>query len=147
MGTQAARRAFLLMGCALSLSLAAACGRSKVAPDAEEPDAGAQDIAAPDSADDATHASAIGPCAANGPPPAVVCSAYCSRVTAFCPGQFVDFGACADACNAPTWSCGKPGDTSGDTLYCRITHAIAAMKMPSTAPDECPQAAPDSTTC
>jgi hypothetical protein len=83
----------------------------------------------------------------DNPPMIILCSGYCSDVTASCPDQFADFDACVTVCSAPTWSCGSPGATTGNTLWCRITHGMAAAASSSAAATECPQAGPNSTSC
>ncbi len=87
------------------------------------------------------------PCAQDGPPIELVCNGYCTNLNTACTAanmQFASFAACVDACTAPTWSCGTPTDPTGNTIFCRINHAMAATAAPDT---ECAQAGPSSASC
>jgi hypothetical protein len=89
-----------------------------------------------------------------------VCSTYCTLMAADCTGANAQFpGAdqatqnanCTNTCfNMPAWSCGSPGDTTGNTLFCRYTQVLAARMSvdagASPGPD-CLQAGPNSTVC
>ena len=60
-------------------------------------------------------------------PPAEGCDGYCATITSNCTGQFTQYGSpemCLATCAA--FAPGAPGDTSGNTLACRIYHAGAA---------------------
>ena len=86
-------------------------------------------------------------CGAPVPSLTLACSAYCSDLAANCVGanaQFASDDACLTACTAPSWSCGSPGDQTGNTVLCRDGHAVAAETSPAT---ECAQAGPNSATC
>ena len=78
---------------------------------------------------------------------ALLCSGYCNDVSHACPGLFADFDACAALCTAPTWSCGTFGDTSGNTLQCRITYGRQAATSSDAAATACPKASPNSPAC
>jgi hypothetical protein len=78
------------------------------------------------------------------------CDGLCSALAASCSDvanrQFADFDTCVSACNAPTWSCGAPDDQTGNTVFCRFNHAVAA----GTAADpaaECRNGGPNSPVC
>jgi hypothetical protein len=75
---------------------------------------------------------------------------YCNSINFDCKGsnsQFASYEICYAACVLPTWSCGTPTDTSGNTIWCRINHVYAAEDHPSTAAVECPLGGPTSTGC
>ena len=80
----------------------------------------------------------------------MLCLSYCDGMGRFCTGvsaQFQNADACRAACNAPTstWACGKPGDVTGNSLFCRLSHmALAGVGGAAT---ECPNAGPDSPVC
>ena len=78
----------------------------------------------------------------------MLCSSYCQGITSVCTGisaQYPTADACRAACAAPTWPCGNLGDTTGNTLFCRISQLAAAFTAgPTTA---CPNAGPTSPTC
>jgi hypothetical protein len=60
------------------------------------------------------------------------CSMYCAAVMAACGGgnaQYKDSASCMTACQY--FPLGTPGQSSGDTLACRITHAGYAMTAPN----------------
>ena len=74
--------------------------------------------------------------------PADPCEAYCQDIQAACTGdnaQFADDGACMAACMHYA-ATGMDGDTSGDTLQCRVYHVGAAADDPAT---HCMHAGPD----
>jgi hypothetical protein len=70
----------------------------------------------------------------DSPPPAPDCATYCMAIQANCTGsnaQYPDPGHCMATCGS--FSLGMTGDTSGNTLGCRIYHAGApAMMAPAT---------------
>jgi hypothetical protein len=78
----------------------------------------------------------------------MLCSNYCQGLSTICTGanaQFPSVQACLAACNAPTWACGMLGQTTGNTLFCRIGHlALAIAAAPAV---ECPNAGPTSAAC
>jgi hypothetical protein len=75
----------------------------------------------------------MGP-ADTGPPPVDAnvmndCAGYCGLITTNCTGahaQYADMADCMAECTALAWPAGTPGDTSGNTLACRIYHGVAA---------------------
>jgi hypothetical protein len=83
-----------------------------------------------------------------GIPRDMLCLTYCDGVGRFCSGdssQYRNADECRAACNAPTWACGKSGDTTGNSLYCRLAHtALAGLGAAAT---ECPNAGPNSPGC
>jgi len=61
------------------------------------------------------------------------CALYCSDELEYCTGanaQFHDRATCLTAC-AKYPTTGKDGDTSGDTLQCRVYHLNAASSDPA----------------
>jgi hypothetical protein len=77
---------------------------------------------------------------------ASLCDTFCSIVQANCTGGnqvYADANACQTAC-AQFPTNGNPGDTSGDTVQCRIYHAQAAAGSPVV---HCPHTQPVSATC
>ncbi|GMV41329.1 MAG: hypothetical protein AMXMBFR64_30450 [Myxococcales bacterium] len=77
------------------------------------------------------------------PPP--TCAEYCATVSAACTGGNAQYGseaACLSYCG--TWAMlppGKTGDTSGNTIGCRLYHAQVAAQ-PGNAATHCPHAGP-----
>jgi hypothetical protein len=70
------------------------------------------------------------PDAGGGLPDAAVenaaCATYCETIIANCTGenaQYTDVNACLSLCQAANWLSGRAGDTEGNTLGCRTTHA------------------------
>ena len=59
----------------------------------------------------------------------VACSDYCALLAKSCTGkleQYTDID-CEGVCNENSkWNAGTPGDKTGNTLACRVTHAKAA---------------------
>jgi hypothetical protein len=63
------------------------------------------------------------------PPPPPTCLAYCGLVIGNCEGaaQYGSFAECMGHCeNTGGWVAGNNGDTSGNTIGCRITYAERA---------------------
>jgi hypothetical protein len=133
-------------------------------PDVVSVDAPVPDSALPDSSPDTSSASDGEPAptpdgsvdamvVATCPPGIsleMLCATYCGGITAYCAGpsaQFASEADCLAACTRPTWSCGAPGQTTGDTVFCRATHLGFAIALPPSAPAECSNAGPDSPTC
>ncbi|ACY17774.1 hypothetical protein [Haliangium ochraceum] len=59
---------------------------------------------------------------------ATLCESYCSKVMSNCletETQYGSTGECVDTCTAAGWREGEVGDTSGNTLNCRLSHADA----------------------
>jgi len=81
-------------------------------------------------------------------PREMLCTSYCDGVGRFCAGasmQYRTADECEAACNGSAWSCGQPGETSGNTLYCRLAHlTLAGLGSAATV---CPNAGPKSATC
>ena len=77
--------------------------------------------------------------------PAPTCAEYCAAVTSACTGdnaQYATEAACLSYCG--TWAmipAGKTGDTSGDSIGCRLYHAGVAG-MAGNAATHCPHAGP-----
>ncbi len=79
-----------------------------------------------------------------------LCENYCAAATAHCGGDtplYETPASCLSACAA--WPAdGVDGATEGDTVQCRLTHALLAAGAAASAPpgdtvDHCAQAAPD----
>jgi hypothetical protein len=76
-----------------------------------------------------------------------LCEAYCSTAASSCTGSmalYTDNAACMTACAGIASTTGKPGDTSGDNIYCRIYHLGAAKADPTT---HCAHGKVQSATC
>jgi len=77
-----------------------------------------------------------------------LCATYCDGIGRFCAGgarQYASADACKAACNAATWACGKQGETTGNSLFCRLAHTALAGVGSATA--ECANAGPRSPAC
>jgi hypothetical protein len=79
---------------------------------------------------------------------APTCAAYCSKIAMNCTGsdggggnvQYPDDATCLSTCmTAAMWPAGMVGDTSGNTVGCRLYHAGAAAADPVL---HCPHAGP-----
>jgi hypothetical protein len=111
----------------------------------------AADSAPPaDSAPDtgATQSADAGPSCAMGVSREMLCATYCQGIGQFCTGnnaQFPNDDVCRAACNAPIWACGNPGDFTGNSLLCRISHLAFAGLGQATM--ECPNAGANSPAC
>lgn len=119
------------------------------AADASTVDATAVDGASSDAGDGgSTQGTDGGIACATGVSREMLCSNYCQGLSTICTGanaQFPSVQACLAACNAPTWACGMLGQTTGNTLFCRIGHlALAIAAAPAL---ECPNAGPTSAAC
>jgi hypothetical protein len=81
----------------------------------------------------------------------MLCLTYCDGVGRFCSGgntQYRNADACRSLCNAPIWSCGKAGDGTGNSLFCRMTHtALAGVGGANQIAAECRNAGPESPSC
>lgn len=120
------RRAIALGATAGVLAIGAWLGCSSSTPSGDTADGGQEsapiDTSAPDVPVDTT------------PPDteAITCDNYCARVLKNCTGdaaQYADLGTCKKICQALTL--GDGGDTSGNTVACRMYHAGApALKAP-----------------
>jgi hypothetical protein len=114
-------------------------------------DTGRSDLAAdtrPDSGGDS--ASAPGATCGPGASRDMLCTTYCDGVARVCTGANALFrGAeeCRAACTGPasSWACGNPGETTGNSLFCRLTHLTLAGV--GSAAQECPNAGPSSPAC
>lgn len=54
-----------------------------------------------------------------------LCENYCYIMSKFCPTAYASLSLCESACaQFPTG--GQPKDVTGNTLYCRVNHAVAA---------------------
>lgn len=118
---------------ALSLTIVG-CGDDggSTTPDASmggAPDAGAQP---PDAGD-----------APDGRTDATLCEEYCGTMMTNCSGanaQYESMEECISMCDSAGWREGQDGDSGGNSLHCRITHAGAlAAADPVT---HCPHAGP-----
>ena len=102
--------------------------------------------ASPDASPDATADAGVAMCGAASRQ--MLCTSYCDGVGRFCSGasmQYRSADECRTACNGPAWSCGKAGETTGNTLYCRLYHTSLAGL--GEAAKECPAAGPMSVPC
>ncbi|MFT5430903.1 MAG: hypothetical protein ACI9OJ_001582, partial [Myxococcota bacterium] len=86
-------------------------------------------------------------CAHAGPTGGDVCGTwcenYCQLSATNCDGQFAADAECATACAAYETS-GDPGDTSGDTVHCKIYHlGVAGSDGATSAATHCPHGAVD----
>ena len=57
------------------------------------------------------------------------CAGYCTQVTTNCTAanaQYTDMADCMTQCTAAAWTPGAASDTGGNTLGCRIYHALAS---------------------
>jgi len=80
---------------------------------------------------------------------APTCAAYCAKIEMNCTAgsgdgggheQYADVATCTSYCmTAADWPAGMTGDTSGNTIGCRLYHAGAAAADPTT---HCPHAGP-----
>ena len=74
------------------------------------------------------------------------CADYCAEVTAACTGdnaQYASEQACLDYCGtAALLPIGTLGDTSGNTVGCRMYHAGVAAQSAGNAATHCPHAGP-----
>jgi hypothetical protein len=76
------------------------------------------------------------------PPPALDCTAYCTAVQKNCAdanAQYPNLDQCTHTCASFAVGTSTVNDTAGNTLGCRIHHAVAASTMPAT---NCPHAGP-----
>ena len=84
---------------------------------------------------------ATGEAATDAPVSGAPCEAYCTAIMKNCTGQFQQYlsmSTCLAMC--PNFEFGREGDTSGNSLACRITHAaLAATNGPAV---HCPHAGP-----
>ena len=74
---------------------------------------------------------------------ALSCTSYCATIQAACTSdiqQYSDMNSCVASCAA--FPVGAAGDTSGDTLGCRITYAKKAAASASAAALQCTHAGP-----
>lgn len=65
----------------------------------------------------------------------VTCAGYCTQLGTSCTtthAQYTDMAACMAACTNAGWTMGTQADTTGNTLGCRVYHAIAAVADPNT---------------
>jgi len=124
---------------AAPLSAAAWLGCSSSSNPGDVADAGGTDTSIPDTT---SGVDAVVPTDAAPPDnEAVTCDNYCARVLANCGGdaaQYVDLPTCLAMCKA--LPLGAKGDTSGNTIACRMYHAGALAKQ---SPNfHCPHAGP-----
>ena len=78
----------------------------------------------------------------------MLCTTYCQGIAKVCTGgnaQYPTADACLAACRAPAWACGNPGETTGNSLFCRLAHMALAGVGPAAM--ECPRAGPGSAAC
>ncbi|HEX4403706.1 MAG TPA: hypothetical protein VH560_02690 [Polyangia bacterium] len=74
---------------------------------------------------------------------ALSCASYCATIQAACTGdiqQYSDMTDCMNSCAA--FPVGTSGDTSGDTLGCRMTFAKKAATSATMAAAQCTHAGP-----
>src|SRR5690606_18163724 len=71
------------------------------------------------------------------------CEDYCGAIMSNCTGsnaQYADMDECLALCGASGWGAGEVGDKDGNTLQCRITHAV---ELSAADPDQhCASAGP-----
>jgi hypothetical protein len=104
-------------------------------------------VAATDDASATTHCVHTG--ASGGNTCGTWCEVYCDTVQANCIGSnklYPDEAACKSFC-ASFATGGKPNDTSGNTVQCRIYHAGVAGSGAAAAATHCPHTGPSSATC
>ncbi len=95
----------------------------------------------------ATHCPHAGP--SGGNTCGTWCEVYCDLALRNCTGNltlYADRGACMTACGAIPTS-GKPNDTSGDTIQCRIYHLGVAGTDMASAMTHCPHGKTPSAVC
>jgi hypothetical protein len=79
----------------------------------------------------------------------MLCTTYCQGIAAVCMGanaQYASADECRATCNGTTWACGNPGETTGNSLFCRVFH-LALAGVAGVPAMECPNAGPTSPTC
>jgi hypothetical protein len=119
---------------------------SDVAP---PPDTG-RDVSGPDLSPDVSRdvSPDAGPSCGPGASREMLCASYCDGIGRFCTRgdtQYRNADECRAACNGPAWACGNPGDTTGNSLFCRMAHmTLAGLGSPAAA---CPNAGPNSPVC
>jgi hypothetical protein len=78
----------------------------------------------------------------------MLCLTYCDGIGRFCTGGDKQYGSadeCRTACNGTAWACGKQGELTGSSLFCRLAHtALAGV---GSAAKECANAGPRSPAC
>jgi hypothetical protein len=128
----------LIAGYAASLSLACSSSSPAPATNTNPVDSGGESDATMTSPTDAgtgepDTGTAVTPdtgTVAEGGTAALSCTSYCAAVMSACTGanaQYQSTDACMNAC--PNFPVGMAGDTSGNTLGCRTTHAMFAASM------------------
>jgi hypothetical protein len=79
---------------------------------------------------------------------AMLCATYCEAIGRLCTGpatQYSNADACRAACTGPAWACGRAGELTGNSLFCRVAHlALAGV---GGGAIECQNAGPSSPTC
>jgi hypothetical protein len=119
-------RFIALAGVAASLASAAWLGCSSSSSPGDVADAG-QDTSLPDT----STVPDVGPSDVTPPDTEVInCDNYCARVLLNCSGdagQYVDLPTCLSMCKL--LPLGDAGDTSGNTIACRMYHAGALAKL------------------
>jgi hypothetical protein len=131
--------------------LAVEPGPDGPAADLAAPDLLARDtLGLPDTSPDRTPDSADAGVACAAVPRQMLCTTYCQGIATLCTGgnrQFATADECRAACDAPTstWACGAQGDTTGNSVLCRLAHLVLAGV--GAAAIECPDAGPGSPAC
>jgi hypothetical protein len=126
----------LIVACAASLSLA--CSSSSPAPAGTGPvDAAGEsdattttpptDAGTPEPDTGTTPPADTGTSTGEAGPAALSCTSYCAAIMSACTGPNAQYGSTDDCMHAcPNFPVGMAGDTSGNTLGCRTTHAMLA---------------------
>jgi hypothetical protein len=127
------------------------------APDATAADLPRADLGALDTTERADTTADLSPDSADAGgalcgavPREMLCTTYCQGMATLCTGanrQFDTVDQCRAACDGPrsTWGCGTEGETSGNSLFCRLAHMVLAGV--GAAAVECPNAGPASAGC
>ncbi|MCX7808422.1 MAG: DUF4331 domain-containing protein, partial [Deltaproteobacteria bacterium] len=108
-------------------------------------DGGAMDSPGPSPSDAGSDAAMPMDAGSDGGPfmPSNDCMGYCRLVTMNCSGdnsQYIDMSDCMAKCAALGWPPGTPGENTGNTIACRITHAMMASG--GSAEEACRRAGP-----
>lgn len=134
--------------CVLTAACIAACSDDESAAAATSADAKNDDVGALADAHGHEFDAADAASFDSGPKDAAVpgCESFCKDLGPICmgivPQPYASYSDCLTAC--AQYAVGNPGDTSGDTLACRVYFMKAAK---TDAVVHCQRTAADSTTC
>jgi hypothetical protein len=127
------------------------------APDAPAADLPTSDLAGRDTTERADTTPDLSPDSADAAaalcgavPREMLCTTYCQGIATLCTGgnrQYDTADQCRAACDGPgsTWGCGTQGETSGNSLFCRLAHMVLAGV--GAVAVECRSAGPASAAC